>query len=87
VAKVYGFNTSGGSALFASEADWDKQMTAEGAKRYLKDHLLTQLTRDVPPAIDAFIEVYKKTGVGIGFWAVGRMVFPTLSFLGCLYPL
>lgn len=85
MAKVYGFNVSGGPALFASEADWDKQMTVEGAKRYLKDHLLTQLTRDVPPAIDAFIDVYRKTSIGVGFWAVARMVFPTISFLGCLY--
>ncbi len=49
MAKVYGFNVAGGSPLFATEADWEKQMTAEGAKRYLKDHLLAQLTRDVPP--------------------------------------
>ena len=85
MGKVYGFNVSGESALFGSEAAWDKQMTVEGAKRYLKDHLLAQLTRDVPPAIDAFIDVYRKTGVGVGFWAVARMVFPAISFLGCLY--
>ncbi len=30
--------------------------------------------------IDAFIETYKKTGVGVGFWAVPRMVFPTIYF-------
>jgi hypothetical protein len=85
MAKVYGFNVSGGSPLFASEADWEKQITVEGAKHYLNDHLLAQLTRDVPPAIDAFIDVHRKKGVEVGFYAVGRMVFPTLSFLGCLY--
>jgi hypothetical protein len=85
MAKVYGYNVTGGSPLFASEALWDRQMTIEGAKRYLEDHLLTQLTRDVPPAIDAFIKVYKESKVGVGFWAVPRMVFPTVTFLGCLY--
>ena len=85
MAKVYGYNVSGGSSLFASEADWEKQMTVEGAKRYLTEHLLTQLTRDVPPAMNAYVEVFKKTGVGVGFWALPRTVFPTITFLGCLY--
>jgi hypothetical protein len=85
VAKVYGFNVSDGSPLFASEADWENQMTVDGAKRYLTDHLLTQLTRDVPPAIEAYNKVYEETKVGVGFWPVARTVFPTITFLGCLY--
>lgn len=85
MARVYGFNVAPGSALFATELDWESQMTVDATKAYLKDHLRTQLTREIPPATDAFIAKYKKDGLGVGFYALTRMIFAPITFLGCLY--
>jgi hypothetical protein len=40
MAKVSGFNSSGGSPHFASEAEWRQQMTIEGVKLGLKPKIL-----------------------------------------------
>ena len=56
---VCGFNVSGGSPHFPSEAAWEAQMTEEGAKKYITDHLRTQLAREVPVALRAFEEESK----------------------------
>jgi hypothetical protein len=85
MTRVYGYNVTGGSPLFATEADWEAQMTVDGAKRYLKDDLREQLTREIPPAVNAYLEEYRNTNVGVGFYAVARMIFPEITFLGCLY--
>jgi hypothetical protein len=82
---VYGFNVTGGSPHFSSEAAWEAQMTEEGAKAYITGQLRTQLAREVPVALVAF-EAANKTGPHeAGFYAVARMLFPVVSFLGCLY--
>lgn len=55
--RVYGFNVSKpDEPLFMSQKDWKAQMTPDGAKRYLLEHVRTQLTREVPVAIAAFEE-------------------------------
>jgi hypothetical protein len=84
--RVYGFNVAKPEEpLFTSQAAWKGQMTAAGAKKYLTEHLRTQLSREVPVAIAAFEEANKTSAHDAGFYAVARMVFPVISFLGCLY--
>ncbi len=86
MAKVYGYNVqTGDHSLFASEADWEDQLTVPGIKRYLNDHFRNQLAREVPVAVDAFKAASVRTGIGTGFWALARMVLAPISFLGALY--
>jgi hypothetical protein len=86
MAQVYGYNEQDNDLrLFPSEADWERQLTYNGIKRYLTDYLRNQLVRELPVAIDAFKRVTAATGVGIGFWGLVRMVYAPVSFLGTLY--
>jgi hypothetical protein len=86
MAKVYAYKMQDNDLrLFPSEADWERQLTVDGIKRYLNDHLRNQLVREVPVAIDAFKKASAATGVGMGFWALVRMVLAPVSFLGALY--
>jgi hypothetical protein len=84
--RVYGFNvTKPDEPLFTSQSAWKAQMTPEGAKAYLTAHMKTQLTREVPAAITAFEEVNRTSDHKAGYYAVARMIFPAISFLGSLY--
>ena len=86
MAQVYGYKEQDNDfRLFSSEVDWEKQLTVNGVKRYLKDHLRNQLVRELPLAIDAFKKASNATRVGTGFWGLARMVFAPVSFLGALY--
>src|SRR5260370_9442930 len=85
MARLYAYDVStGGFSYFASEADWKRQMTCAGAKNYVVDHVRTQITREVPVAIDAFKNESAITQIGVGFFAAARM---TLSPLTLLLPL
>jgi hypothetical protein len=84
--RVYGFNVSKPSEpLFTSQAAWKAQMTGDGAKKYLTDHLRAQLTREVPLVIEGFMQANQSTPYQAGFYAVARLIFPAISFMGCLY--
>jgi hypothetical protein len=84
--RVYGFNVANPNApLFTSQTAWKAQMTADGAKSYLADHLRTQLTREVPVVIESFKQANQNAPYQAGFFAVARLIFPAISFLGCLY--
>jgi hypothetical protein len=84
--RVYGFNvTKPDEPWFTSQSAWKAQMTPEGAKAYLTDHVKTQLTREVPVAITAFEEANKTAAYEAGFYGLARMIFPAISFLGSLY--
>jgi hypothetical protein len=65
--------------FFISEQDWRSQMTPAAAQGYLRRHLLQSLEDDFEPAYDALKA--RKTG----FFALPRMLFPTITFLGALY--
>jgi hypothetical protein len=84
--RVYGFNVAKPEEpLFTSQSAWKAQMTAEGAKKYVIEHLRTQLTREVPVAIAAFEKENQTSAHKAGYYAVARMIFPVISFLGALY--
>src|SRR5260370_15726501 len=86
MARLYAYDVStGGFSYFASEADWKRQMTCAGAKNYVVDHVRTQITREVPVAIDAFKNESAITQIGVGFFAAARMTLAPLTFLGTLY--
>lgn len=63
--------------LFLSEQEWKDHITVSGAISYLKEHLQKSLKDDFYPAYEA----YKSRG---GFFALPRIVFPYITFLGTL---
>ena len=65
--------------LFAAEQEWKDDLDVSGAISYLKNHLQKSLKDDFYPAYDA----YKSRGVG--FFALPRIVFPYITFLGTLF--
>ncbi|MBI2359260.1 MAG: hypothetical protein HYV04_10210 [Deltaproteobacteria bacterium] len=86
MAQVYGYDEQDNDLrLFPSEADWERQLTVSGIKRYLTGHLRNQLVRELPVAIEAFKKASAETRVGTGFWGLVRMVLAPVSFLGALY--
>lgn len=64
--------------LFATEQEWKDHLDVSGAVSYLKNHLQKSLKDDFYPAYEA----YKSRGVG--FFALLRIVFPHITFLGTL---
>ncbi len=70
---------------FMSGTEWGKQMTFEGAKDYLRDHLKRALFNDFSLAMQIYVENSIKTKVGKGFFGSVRILFPTIDFLGTLY--
>lgn len=66
--------------MFSSEQDWKVQLDVSGAACYLTEHLKKSLSNDFFPAYDA----YKVTMVA-GYFALPRIVFPYITFLGTLF--
>ncbi len=64
--------------LFSTEQEWKDHIDVSGAISYLKKHLQKSLKDDFYPAYEA----YKSRGVG--FFALPRIVFPYITFLGTL---
>lgn len=84
--KVYAYDVSTNDfRIFRSPDEWKKQMTFEGAKSFLKDHLMESLKNEFSPALEAYHEDSYKTGIGKGFFSLLRIIFPTITFLGTLY--
>lgn len=65
--------------LFSTEQEWKDQIDVSGAISYLTNHLKKSLINDFYPAY----EVYQRKG-GIGFFALPRIIFPYITFLGTL---
>ncbi|MBI4216432.1 MAG: hypothetical protein HY687_03470 [Chloroflexi bacterium] len=65
--------------LFASQQEWEAHITVHGAARYLREHLQESLRNDFYPAHEA----YERIG-GVGFFALPRIIFPYITFLGTL---
>lgn len=84
--KVYAYAVdSNDFRLFQNANDWEKQIAFEGAKHYLRNHLMESLKNEFNPAIKAYTEDSIKTGIGKGFFGLLRIIFPTITFLGALY--
>jgi len=84
--KVYAYDVNTNDfRIFQNPDDWKNQMTFEGAKNYLINHLMESLKNEFAPAIKAYIEDSDGTGIGKGFFGLLRIVFPTITFLGTLY--
>ncbi len=64
--------------LFSTVQEWKDHLDVPGAISYLKKHLQKSLKDDFYPAYEA----YKNRGVG--FFALPRIVFPYITFLGTL---
>ena len=65
--------------LFSTEQEWKDHIDVSGAISYLTNHLKNSLINDFYPAY----EVYQRKG-GIGFFALPRIIFPYITFLGTL---
>ena len=65
--------------LFQTTQEWKDHITMSGAISYLKKHLQKSLKDDFYPAYEA----YKSRRVG--FFALPRIVFPYITFLGTLF--
>lgn len=64
--------------LFSNEQEWKDHINVSGAISYLGAHLQKSLRDDFYPAYEAY---YKKN---VGFFALPRIVFPYITFLGTL---
>ena len=71
--------------IFQNVDEWKNQMTFEGAKNYLMNHLMRSLKNEFIPAIKAYVEDSNRTRIVKGFFGLLRIVFPTITFLGTLY--
>jgi hypothetical protein len=65
--------------LFATEQEWGDYIDIPGAISYLRNHLQKSIKDDFFPAYG----IYKSNGVG--FFALPRIVFPYITFLGTLF--
>lgn len=65
--------------LFRNAQEWEDHIDISGAVSYLVEHLQKSLKDDFYPAY----EVYRARGVG--FFALPRIVFPYVTFLGTLF--
>lgn len=65
---------------FDSEMDWEAHITKEGVVKYLTRHLKKAINDDFDPAYSAYLR--EKRG---GYFALLRMLFPSITFLGTLY--
>lgn len=64
--------------LFSSEQEWKDHITVCGAISYLKNHIQKSLKDDFYPAYEAY------NSKGVGFFALPRIIFPYITFLGTL---
>lgn len=58
---------------------WQRKIKPTGVKKYLSNHLLKSLKDDFPVAFKSFRK--KK----VGYFALPRIIFPYITFLGSLY--
>lgn len=76
---LYGYNEDIDSFCLTTIKKWEKKLLVSSAKKYLRNHLLRSLKDDFPVALCSF----KKKKVG--HFALLRIIFPYITFLGSLY--
>jgi len=77
---VYAYDKSRNDfRLFVTKEEWEGNIDVRGAISYLRNHLQKSLKDDFFPAYEAF------KVKGVGFFALPRIVFPYITFLGTLY--
>jgi|GEM_PF-4664567 len=78
--EMWGYDQNTGDFReYATIDEWKNEITCKGAKRYLKEHLKKSLIDDFLPAYCSYIKS------GSGFFALPRIIFPVIDFLGALY--
>lgn len=77
--RIYGYNEKIDDFRLLNAAKWNKNFSSAGAKKYLSNHLLKSLQDDFLPTYRAL----KKKNVG--YFALPRIIFPYITFLGSLY--
>jgi len=84
--SLYAYDEKRGDfRLFKSEQGWRSQITVNGVKRYLREHLKKSVVNDFTPAMAAYEACSRVSGVGVGFFGSLRILFPTVTFLGALF--
>lgn len=84
--KLYAYDIKSNDFKFFENINaWKNQLTCNGIKRYLTYHLKKSLINDFEPAFIAYVEDYKKTNNGKGFFSLLRITFPYITFMGGLY--
>lgn len=79
VTHIYGYFESINDFRFSTIKKWERKTLASSAKKYLQNHLLKSLKDDFLVALQTF----KRRGVG--YFALPRIIFPYIAFLGLLY--
>jgi len=76
---VWGYDKiKNGFSIFQTEQEWKDYIDVSGAISYLK-HLQKELEDDFYPAYEAY------NGRNIGYFALPRIIFPYITFLGILF--
>jgi len=76
---IYGYFEDDDDFRPTTKKRWGNQFKISGAKKYLENHLLKSLENDFKVAHRSF----KRKNAG--FFALPRIIFPYITFLGALY--
>lgn len=79
---MYGYFEDINDLKLTTIGKWKKNITVSGAQKYLREHLLRSLKNDFDVAFSAY---KNKIPQDAGFFALPRIIFPHISFLGSLY--
>lgn len=79
---IYGYFEDSNDLRISTITKWEDSLTYSAAQRYLREHLLKSLKNDFNVAFDSY---KNKTPQDAGFFALPRIIFPYISFLGSLY--
>jgi len=83
--QVYAYDNNTNDFKLMGARQWRSQITNTGATNYLRSHLKQSVINDFSVASSAYISDSQNTQVGKGFFALLRILFPTITFLGTLY--
>jgi hypothetical protein len=83
--QVYAYDGSSGDFRVFDLREWRRQLTSRHAIDYLNNHLRASIQRDFCVASIAYLYDSNATGVAKGFFALMRIIFPVITFLGTLY--
>jgi len=77
--RIYGYFEDDDSFHLTTIKKWEEGLSVSGIQKYLENHVLKSLRDDFLPAL----KTYKKKNVG--YFALMRIIFPYITFLGSLY--
>ena len=82
MTKIYAYFEDNDNFRLTTIKKWEHKLTVASAKKYLRNHLLKSLQNDFSVAFDAY---KNKVPQDAGYFALPRIIFPYITFLGSLY--